>query len=287
MNLLKFSDPAPSKLSYKVNRLFYRLWFKLLILAIIAASMASLAKNIIYDKFDLNKELKHLSEESSALYKDLTELSVSQIVVTGANGQLKNEIIKLIQDTANAGFSKLKAKALREKIQKIKKVKKAFVRFATDGLVYVKVVEREEAVVFFNNNLYEVLDVEGVILSVSRDLHGLSSFPLIVGKSASQNIQNLLSLVREIGSTKSDVLYYEWIGERRWDIHMKDNIVFKLPENNLNKGLELMHIFLNNKNRLLKPMIAIDLRNVDKPIIKFWKSAPNRYMSEQIERWAS
>ena len=130
MNLLKFGDPAPSKLSYKVNRLFYRLWFKLLILAIFTGFIALLVKNIFYDKFDLNKELRHLSEEGSALYKDLTELTVSQIVVTGAKEPLKNEIIKLIQDTANEGFSALKAQALREKIQTIKKVKKAFVKLS-------------------------------------------------------------------------------------------------------------------------------------------------------------
>ena len=31
--------------------------------------------------------------------------------------------------------------------------------------------------------------------------------------------------------------------ERRWDIHMKSELVFKLRENNLNKGLEVMRMF--------------------------------------------
>ena len=34
---------------------------------------------------------------------------------------------------------------------------------------------------------------------------------------------------------RSEVQYYEWVGERRWNIHMKSNIVFKLPENQYRK----------------------------------------------------
>ena len=286
MNLIKSTDPAPSKLSYKVNRLFYRLWFKLLLILSFLVLCGLLINKFLYKNIDLSAEIGFLSEKGSELYKDLTKLSINQIVVKGAQGSLKKEIIMLIENVATEEFSALKAQSLREKIRKINKVKKAFVKFSSDGLVIVNVVERKEAAVFLNNNLYEVLDSNGVILSVNNDYKGLSSFPLIVGKSGSKNIIGLLSLANEIGTFNSKILYYEWVGERRWDIHMKNNLVFKLPENNLSKGVELMRIFLNETNHHLLPIVSVDLRNLDKPIIKFRKSPSIKPIREKAERFA-
>ena len=286
MNLLKSTDPAPSKLSYRVNRLFYRLWFKLLLISSLLVLCGLLVNKFLYKNIDLSAEIRFLSEKGSELYKDLTKLSINQIVVKGAQGSLKKEIIMLIENVATEEFSALKARSLREKIRKINKVKKAFVKFSSDGLVIVNVVERKEAAVFLNNSLYEVLDSNGVILSVNNDYEGLSKFPLIVGKSGSKNITGLLSLANEIGSFNPEVLYYEWVGERRWDIHMKNNLVFKLPENNLSKGVELMRIFLNETNHNLKPIVSVDLRNLDKPIIKFRKSPSIKPIREKAERFA-
>ena len=286
MNLLKFNDPAPSRLAYKINRLLYRFWFKSLLMIVFLASSALLAKKVLYKNIDLNAEIRFLSEESSSLYKGLTELSISKILVKGAREPLKKEIIILVQNAATKGFSALKAQALREKIQDINKVEKAFVKLSTDGLVFVEVIQRKEAVVYFNNHLYEVLDSNGIILSIKQDYQGLSSFPLLVGKDGQKNINELLLLVNEIGSYQSEVLYYEWVGERRWDVHMKNGLVFKLPENNLSEGLVVMRMFLNETDKLLKPIVSVDLRNIDKPIIKFRKAPPEENIQKKAERLA-
>ena len=286
MNLLKSTDPAPSKLSYKLNRLFYKLWFKILLIFILLILSGMLAKKFIYQNIDLSAEIKFFWEGGSELYKDLTELSISRIIVSGAQEPLKEEIIMLIKNVANEEFSALKAQSLREKIKEIKKVKEAIVKFSTDGLVIVDVVQRKQAAVYLNNNLYEVLDSNGVVLSISSDYRGLSRFPLIVGKFGSKNIPDLLNLVNEIGLYGSEVLYYEWVGERRWDVHMKSNLVFKLPENNMSRGVELMRMFLRETNNYPRPLVSIDLRNLDKPIIKFRKSPSFENIHKKIERFA-
>ena len=286
MNLLKSTDPAPSKLSYKLNRLFYKLWFKILLIFILLILSGVLAKKFIYQNIDLSAEIKFFWEGGSEIYKDLTELSISRIIVSGAQEPLKEEIIMLIKNVANEEFSALKAQSLREKIKEIKKVKEAIVKFSTDGLVIVDVVERKQAAVFLNNNLYEVLDSNGVVLSINSDYRGLSRFPLIVGKFGSKNIPDLLTLVNEIGLYGSDVLYYEWVGERRWNVHMKSDLVFKLPESNMNRGVELMRMFLRETNNYPRPLVSIDLRNLDKPIIKFRKSPSIEYIHKKTERFA-
>ena len=70
------------------------------------------------------------------------------------------------------------------------------------------------------------------------------------------------------------------------DIHMKSELVFKLPENNLNKGLEVMRMFLHETNKLSKPVVSVDLRNIDKPIIRFRKAPPVEYIQKNTRRLA-
>jgi len=105
MKFLKFNDPAPSRLAYKINRLLYRFWFKLLLMIFFLASSVLLAKKVVYQNVDLNAEIRFLTEESSSLYKGLTELSISKISVKGAKEPLKKEIIILVQNAATEGFS--------------------------------------------------------------------------------------------------------------------------------------------------------------------------------------
>ena len=123
-------------------------------------------------------------------------------------------------------------------------------------------------------------------MSIKQNYEGLSSFPLLVGKDASKNINALLALVNEIGSYQSEVLYYEWVGERRWDIHMKSELVFKMPESNLDKGLKVMRMFLSETNMLSKTVVSVDLRNIDKPIIRFRKAPPVEYIGKNTRRFA-
>ena len=63
---------------------------------------------------------------------------------------------------------------------------------------------------------------------------------------------------------------------------MKNELVFKLPENNLSKALELMKTLLNETNKPLKSIVSVDLRNIDKPVIKFKKAPSVEYAFEKL-----
>jgi hypothetical protein len=46
-----------------------------------------------------------------------------------------------------------------------------------------------------------------------------------------------------------------------------------------------MRFFLNGKNKHLKPIGSIDLRNLDKPIIKFGKAPSVEYIHQKTKRF--
>jgi len=65
--------------------------------------------------------------------------------------------------------------------------------------------------------------------------------PLLVGKGADGQLKEFASLYHErLKSLISEIEFYEWVGERRWNLHFKSKLIVKLPEKNLRKGLDIL-----------------------------------------------
>ena len=54
----------------------------------------------------------------------------------------------------------------------------------------------------------------------------------------------------------------------------------------MNKGLKVMRMFLRETNNLSKTVVSVDLRNIDKPIIRFRKAPPVGYIGKNTRRLA-
>ena len=92
--------------------------------------------------------------------------------------------------------------------------------------------------------------------------------PFIFGKP---NIQEFLLLKKNID--KSDFSYEEvknlyFYPSKRWDIELKNNIILKLPKDNVKKSLNDIFQFLKNIN--LNRMKTIDARVKNQIIINDW-----------------
>ena len=70
----------------------------------------------------------------------------------------------------------------------------------------------------------------------------------------------------------SEIEFYEWVGERRWNLHFKSKLVIKLPEKNLVKGLE-DSVFVEKGFLENDKISVIDLRDVHRPFIRFKNSS--------------
>ena len=49
---------------------------------------------------------------------------------------------------------------------------------------------------------------------------------------------------------------------------------------------KVMCMFLRETDKLLKTVVSVDLRNIDKPIIRFRKAPPVEYLGKNIRRLA-
>ena len=275
-----FKDPAPSKFFYKLDRLAYKLWFKLLLSSLALSALILLAKIFIFEKLDLNESFLSIKNNTFSYFEDISEYKLGKVEVFGASEQLALEIEDLVENTLSGKISALSVSNIREKVIKIPRVKNAFVKLTANGSINVKVIERKGLAVFSEGKSYVLLDIEGVRITDFVDWSVVPNVPLIVGKGADRQLKGFLSLYYErLDSLISELEFCEWVGERRWNLHFKSRLVVKLPEKNLGKGLELLSVF-REKGFLDNDKISvIDLRHVNRPIIRFKNSSTARTYS--------
>ena len=85
----------------------------------------------------------------------------------------------------------------------------------------------------------------------------------------------------DIGNSKKLILNLEnnlkqsvesatYIGDRRWNLKLKNQIILKLPENDINQAItNYNNIYSNFSNTDLKDIESIDLRINNNAIIKY------------------
>ncbi len=265
-----FKDPAPSKFVYKLNRLAYRLWFKLLLSFLTLSALILITRIFIFEKVDFNKSFLSIKDNTFSFFEGVSEYKVNNVEISGASEKLVLEIKDLVNNTLSGKISRLRVSNLREKIIEIARVKNAFVKLTMNGNIIVKVIERKALVVFFDGKIYVLLDKDGVRISSYNDWKLTPNLPLIVGKGADTQLLGFKKLYSEnLQSLIPEIEFYEWVGERRWNLHLKNKLVIKLPEKNLQKGLNLLS-FLRERNFFNNNRISvIDLRHLDRPFIRF------------------
>ena len=92
--------------------------------------------------------------------------------------------------------------------------------------------------------------------------------PEISGDNANHNLVSLFSVLRLDGDWTDLVKSAEWVGDRRWDIVLKNGLMIKMPENEPTKAWALL-LGIYNKDSVLQTNIkAIDLRVDDRIFIE-------------------
>ena len=269
-----FKDPAPSKFFYKLNRLAYKLWFKLLLFSIVLSAFFLLARMFVFEKLDFNESFTSIKNNVFSYFEDISEYKVGKVEVLGASEQLALEIEDLVKKTLSGKISKLSVSNIREKIIGMARVKNAFVKLTAKGNINVKVIERKGLAVLSEGKSYVLLDGEGVRISSFVDLRAVPNLPVLVGQGADSQLKEFVSLYHErLHSLISEIEFYEWVGERRWNLHFRSKLVIKLPEKNLGKGLDLLSVFIEKGFLDNDKISEIDLRDVHRPFIRFKNSA--------------
>lgn len=280
-------DPAPSRLSYRLNRLmltprfrfFLRYGLPVLLVAAIVGVWASDTER--RDQFaERAADLRRQVEERP-------EFLVRMMVVEGATPEVEASIRATIPVDFPVSSFDVDLDTLRDAVEDHDPVARASVQIRGGGVLAVTVEEREPVVVHRLGDVLTLLDAEGqrvVDIPARTDRPDL---PLILGQGAGARVSEALDVLRAAAPILPRVRGLRRMGERRWDVLLDRDQVVMLPEKDPVAAIQRVIALDAAQDLLARDIATIDFRNPRRPVLRLSEAAMDGLVETRTRRFGS
>jgi cell division protein FtsQ len=166
----------------------------------------------------------------------------------------------------------------REMIERLSWVREAHVERRLPNTVYVGLVERTPVALWQHKNKLRVIDAEGVTLTDKLSVNQ-KSLPIVVGEYANEQAYDLLVMLNAEPDIQKLVEAATWVGDRRWDLALKNDMVVRLPEMDIGLALSRLTQAQEQDKILDKDLSVIDLREKDRITVRTRPGAVQEYQA--------
>jgi cell division protein FtsQ len=99
------------------------------------------------------------------------------------------------------------------------------------------------------------------------------SLPLVVGKGAETRARDFLALLARYPQVHSVTKAVVFVGERRWNLRLKDGLDIRLPENDVGNALAALSKMDREDRLFSRDIVAVDMRLPDRLTVQLSEDA--------------
>ena len=265
-------DPAPSRLSYRLDRLWMRPSVRRLALRGVPALAVALGLVAwLHDGQEIAR--------AQAAWADLREriearpeFTVATVEVEGASPALAAGIEAALPRLP-ASSLRLDLDAIRSEIAAMPPVAQAEIRVAPGGTLSVRVEERQAAVLWRGPGGLRALDAEGRVIGTPQDRAARADLPLVAGLGAEIAVPEALALRDAAGPLAPKLRGFVRVGERRWDVVIDGGPRILLPAEGAVAALEWAAALEATQDLSGRDVRRLDLRVPDRPALRLGPDA--------------
>ncbi len=199
---------------------------------------------------------------------DFTGMRVAHVVIQGRSNTpepLLRAAIGVSEGDPILGFS---VEAARTRIETLTWVEQATVERRLPDTVVVALKERRPFAIWQNQKKYLLIDRAGQIVANQDVALFKDKLPMVVGPGAPAGANSLLTTLDKYPALAGRVLASVRVGERRWDLHLKNGIDVMLPEGHEAEALDRLMQLHQDHALMDRPLTAIDLRLPDRLVVR-------------------
>ena len=201
--------------------------------------------------------------------------AIEDVKVSGNNQTSEIEILQLLGLDGATSLVALDVDAARQKIARLPWVENVEVRKVYPKTIEVKLSERAAYAIWQHGQELSLIEKSGSVIAPLRD-NKFSALPLVVGRDAETAAASIEDAFAKWPDVKARVKAYVWVSGRRWDLHMDNGVVVKLPEDDLDQALATLSKFDKEQQLLERDIAAVDLRLPDRTTIQLTPEAAAR-----------
>lgn len=227
---------------------------------------------IIFFTVDQEK-LKNLTSEISIrdfigsfkkkIFKN--NIKIKKIIVLNTTNLREKKILEAFEVDWNQNIFEVDLQNIKEKLLNIKEIESVKIKIKMGGKIEIYVVEKIPFMYWEIDGSKKIISNNGEVLSFP-DFN--ETLPLVKGKNANNKIKLLIDEIKNNNFVGNQFLKAEYIDEYRWNIYLKENILVKLPFDDLTNSIELLDFMIKNNNFNKKNYSVIDMRVSGKVFFK-------------------
>jgi len=215
----------------------------------------------------------HVEELTQALSDTRNALANAagfRITTVGINGRKQlsqDEVLAIGGVNGRSSLLFLDADAVRDKLKANPWIGEATVLKLYPGRLQIDIVERSAFALWQQDGHLSVIADDGAVLEpyVTRRF---TSLPLVVGKGAETRARDFLALLDRYPQVRAVTKAAIFVGERRWNLRLKDGLDIRLPENDVGNALAALSKIDKEDKLFSRDIVAVDMRLSDRLIVQ-------------------
>ena len=197
---------------------------------------------------------------------------IAEVTINGRKQLTQDEILAIGGVTGRSSLLFLDAATVRDKLKSNSWIADANVLKLYPNRLQIDVTERKAFAVWQQDGRLSVIADDGATLEsyIARRFIGL---PLVVGKGAETHAKDFLALLDRYPQVRGVTKAAIYVGERRWNLRLKDGLDIRLPENDVGNALALLGKLDSETKLFSRDIVAVDLRLPDRVTVRLSEDA--------------
>jgi cell division protein FtsQ len=211
----------------------------------------------------------HLDEFISALSDTRNALAnsagfrITTVAINGRKQLTQDEVLASGGVNGRSSLLFLDAAGVRDRLKANPWIADATVLKFYPGQLQIDIVERSAFALWQQDGRLSVISDDGTVLEPYLSSRFVS-LPLVVGKGAETRAKDFLALLARYPQVHAVTKAAIFVGERRWNLRLKDGLDIRLPENDVGNALASLSR-LDKEDRLFsRDIVAVDMRLPDR-----------------------
>jgi len=188
---------------------------------------------------------------------------ITAVAINGRKQLSQDEVLAVGGVTGRSSLLFLDAAVVRDRLKANAWIAEAAVQKFYPGQLRIDIVERTAFALWQQDGRLSVISEDGAVLEpyVSRRF---MSLPLVVGKGAETQARDFLALLARYPQVRSVTRAAVYVGERRWNLRLKDGLDIRLPEHEVGNALASLSKLDKEERLFSRDIVAVDMRLPDR-----------------------
>ena len=266
-------DPAPSRWSYRIQRLWLTPVFRAVLrVGVPAFAVVAVGGVYISDPANVQRLQDSVSEIRRSI-EERPEFRVNLLSVSGASPVLTEEIRATLGMHFPVSSFDLDLVALRLRVQAIRAVADAELRIRSGGELAIAVTERTPSMIWQAREGLWLIDDTGERVTPLLARPDLADLPIVAGDRANEVAEEALELFVTAQPLGDRLRGLVRVGERRWDVILTDGTRILLPAADPATVLDRVLAQDDAQELLDRDITRVDLRDPTRTVLQLTPEA--------------